>query len=54
LVVYWGADDHFNVVLGVLDGVELTLNGTPLATSAWRPGQEILLDSDSASTGRSP
>jgi hypothetical protein len=52
LVVYWGADDHFNVVLSRLDGIELTLNGIALETSAWRPGQEILLDRDSAAAPR--
>jgi len=51
LVVYWGADDHFNLQLGRFDGVELTLNGTALATGAWRPGQVILIDGDSALTG---
>jgi hypothetical protein len=50
LVVYWGADDHFNLQLGRFDGVELTLNGTALATGAWRPGQVILIDGDSVDT----
>jgi len=50
VVIYWGADDHFNLQLGRFDGVELTLNGTALATGAWRPGQVILIDGDSAVT----
>lgn len=48
VVIYWGADDHFNLQLEQFDGVELTLNGTALATGAWRPGQVILIDGDSA------
>ena len=48
VVIYWGADDHFNLQLDRFDGVELTLNGTALATGAWRPGQVILIDGDSA------
>ena len=42
--VYWGADDHFTLVLDRLQGAEVTLNGKTLPVSRWRPGQAVVLD----------
>ncbi|MCP4291836.1 MAG: hypothetical protein GY780_08390 [bacterium] len=43
-VVYWGADDHFSIELGLLDGVELTFNGLVQDLRPFASGQTILLD----------
>ncbi len=43
-VAYWGANDHFVVTLGDLQGVEVTLNGVLQPVQQWRPGQPVVLD----------
>lgn len=52
LVVFWGADDHFSLVLARVPGVEVAVNGRIRDISKLRPGQELILDSHSA--GSSP
>ena len=48
LVVFWGADDHFSLVLARVGGVEVAVNGRIRDISKLRAGQELILDSHSA------
>lgn len=41
---YWGANDHFTLILDSLQGVEVSLNGEPQSTRPWRPGEPVVLD----------
>jgi len=43
-VVYWGAEDHFSLILERLGGVTVTTNGEARDLSRVRPGQEWILD----------
>ena len=52
LVVFWGADDHFSLVLARVGGVEVAVNGRIRDITKLRAGQELILDSHSA--GSSP
>ncbi len=52
LVVFWGADDHFSLVLARVRGVEVAVNGRIRNITKLRAGQELILDSHSA--GSSP
>ncbi len=47
LVVYWGAAQRFAILLGRTEGIELTLNGLPLAPEDLPVGEEIVLDASS-------
>ncbi|RKZ16676.1 hypothetical protein DRQ50_05860 [bacterium] len=44
VVAYWGARDHFDLVLDRVDGVEVSLNGRVHDLSGVRPGDELVLD----------
>jgi cytoskeletal protein RodZ len=44
IVAYWGARDHFDLVLDRVDGVEVSRNGRTRDLSRVRPGDEIVLD----------
>jgi len=48
LVVFWGADDHFSLILARVSGVEVAVNGRIRDISKMRAGQELILDSHSA------
>ncbi len=48
LVVFWGADDHFSLILERVQGVEVAINGRVRDISKLRAGQELLLDVHSA------
>jgi len=44
VVAYWGARDHFDLVLDRVDGVEVSLNGVLRDLFRVRPGDEMVLD----------
>ena len=48
LVVFWGADDHFSLILARVRGVEVAVNGRIRDIANLRAGQELILDSHSA------
>jgi cytoskeleton protein RodZ len=48
LVVFWGADDHFSLILARVRGVEVVVNGRIREIANLRAGQEFVLDSHSA------
>jgi hypothetical protein len=54
LVVYWGAAENLSLVLGMADGVELTVNGEPQLLHLPADGGEIILDLRAAPTARQP
>jgi transcriptional regulator with XRE-family HTH domain len=47
LVVFWGADDHFSVMLARVRGVEVSLNGIPWIPDELKQGKEFILDESS-------
>ena len=44
VVAYWGARDHFDLVLDRVDGVEVSINGAVRDLSRVKPGDEMVLD----------
>ncbi|MEN8005656.1 MAG: helix-turn-helix domain-containing protein [Candidatus Krumholzibacteriota bacterium] len=48
LVVFWGAEDHFSLILARVRGVEVAVNGQVRDISKLRAGQELILDSHAA------
>lgn len=52
LVVFWGANDHFEVILENVRGVEVAINGKVHDISRMNPGQEFVLDASATSSGR--
>jgi transcriptional regulator with XRE-family HTH domain len=54
LVVYWGAAESLSLVLGIANGVELTVNGEPQLLHLPADGSEIILDLRAAPTARLP
>jgi hypothetical protein len=53
-VVYWGAAESLSLVLGIADGVELTVNGEPQLLHLPADGSEIILDLRAALPARLP
>ena len=54
LVVYWGAVGRLSLVLGAVEGVEVTVNGEPRALSPAAAGGEIVLDLQAAAPAPLP
>jgi len=50
--VYWGAGDHFSLILSDIEGVEISVNGIVRDFSRVKPGQEIILDAPTNSAGQ--
>ncbi len=48
-VAFWGAEDHFGLKLGDIQGVVAHLQGQPYSLSGLSAGQEIILDQHSVS-----
>jgi cytoskeletal protein RodZ len=48
---YWGANDHFTLILDNLQGAEVTLNGVQQPVDRWRPGQPVVLDRAALAAG---
>lgn len=52
MAVYWGAGDHFSLVLSGNEEFEMSINGTVRDLSRVKPGQEIILDAPARVTGQ--
>lgn len=52
LAVYWGAGDHFSLVLPDNETIEISVNGVARDLSRVKPGQEIILDAPSSPAGQ--
>ena len=52
VVAYWGARDHFDLVLDRVDGVEISINGDVRDLSRVKPGDEMVLDAFRPSSGQ--
>lgn len=50
--VFWGAGDHFSLILPAGDDAEISVNGIVRDLSRIKPGQEIILDAPHKGAGR--
>jgi cytoskeletal protein RodZ len=54
LVVFWGAEDHFNLKLARVHGVEVTINGIIWNPGGLKQGKEFILDESSVAAKPRP
>jgi|GEM_PF-1299635 len=48
LVVFWGAEDHFSLILARPSAASVAVNGRPHDLGRLKPGQELVLDAHAA------